>query len=142
MSIVYANIGSNLGDKEALIEKALERIGQIFGYYCRSGCVESEPWGFESTHRFLNIGVAFKSELAPEEILHVLQGIEKDISSVNHRDALGRYADREIDIDIMAIDEMEYHSEVLCVPHRHLLQRDFFIIPLMELAPGWRHPGL
>ena len=137
MPVIYVNIGSNLGDRKVLIERALDKIGETFGYYCKSGFVESEPWGFESTNRFLNVGVAFKSALPPEIILDKLQDIEKDISKISHRDARGNYTDREIDIDIMAIDMMRYESERLKVPHPHLMERDFFLIPLRELAPEW-----
>ena len=134
MPTVYANIGSNLGDKKALIEKALESIGETFGYYCISEFVESEPWGFDSTNSFLNIGVAFQSSLPPERILDELQRIEREISCVKHRDSQGNYQDREIDIDIMAIDNISYHSSRLTIPHPHLQERDFFIKPLQQLC--------
>lgn len=140
MAVVYANIGSNLGDRKALIEKALESIGGIFGFYCTSGFVESEAWGYDSPNRFLNIGVAFKTDLCPEEVLVGLQKIEKEISEVSHRDKLGNYADRELDIDIMAIDELLFNSPRLCLPHIHLRERDFFMVPLSELEPEWRDP--
>lgn len=141
MPIIYVNIGSNLGNKKALIQKAIEKIENIFGYYCISEFVESEPWGFESTNSFLNIGVAFKSDLHPESVLELLQNIEKSISATSHRDALGNYADREIDIDIMAIDDLTYRSDKLNIPHEHLLERDFFMIPLKQLSPGWKYPN-
>lgn len=133
MAIVYANIGSNLGQRKVLIEKALGLIGDTFGYYCISEFVESEPWGFDSTNLFLNVGVAFKTTLEPEQVLLTLQGIEKAISSVAHRDSEGNYKDREIDIDIMAIDDMVYRSERLILPHPHLHEREFFLLPLKEL---------
>ena len=142
MAVIYVNIGSNLGDRKALIEHALTHIGKNFGYYCTSEFVESDPWGFDSTNRFVNIGVAFLSDLHPEKILDILQYIEKEISTKSHRDSAGNYSDREIDIDIMAIDEQTYSSARLTVPHKHLLERDFFLKPLYELAPDWRHPAL
>lgn len=133
MAIVYANIGSNLGDRKALIDKALDCIGEKFGYYCISRFVESEPWGFDSANRFLNVGVAFKSDLHPEIILDILQDLEKTISNVAHRDDQGKYKDREIDIDIMAIDDIHYSSPRLQLPHSHLRERDFFLNPFKEL---------
>ena len=141
MSIVYVNIGSNLGDKKILIEKAIEIISKTFGYYCKSRFVESDPWGFVSTNRFLNIGLAFKTDLPPEKVLDTLQEIEQEISKKNHRDKDGNYADREIDIDIMAIDNLRISTERLQVPHPHLLSRDFFYGPLKELAPDWEFPS-
>lgn len=141
MAIVYVNIGSNLGEREALIEKAIDHIGKTFGIYCRSEFVESDPWGYDSTNRFLNIGISFKTTLSPEDILDVLQDIERRISAMSHRDIEGNYADREIDIDIMAIDEDVYDSGRLKVPHPHLLERDFFMIPLKALNPDWQYPS-
>lgn len=138
MAIVYVNIGSNLGNRRALIEATIEKIAETFGFYCKSEFVESEPWGFESTNSFLNIGLAFKSSLSPEEILDKLQTIEKEISKVPHRDVKGKYKDREVDIDIMAIDDLAYRSERLQVPHPHLYERDFFMLPLLELNPFWK----
>lgn len=140
MSVAYINIGSNLGDRKANINKALEWIGIKFGPFCVSEVIESEPWGFDSSHHFLNIGVAFKTDLAPEELLDCLKEIEKTICSASHRDSKGCYIDRVIDIDIMAIDEIKYQSERLTIPHSHLLERDFFLLPLKELNPDWQNP--
>ena len=142
MAIVYINIGSNLGHRQHLIERAIERIGDYFGYYCISRFVESEPWGFNSTNPFLNIGVAFKSDLSPEEVLDKLQNIEKELSDVNHRDEDGNYKDREIDIDIMAIDRLKINSERLTLPHRYLFQRNFFLEPLNELYVNGSYPKI
>lgn len=139
--IAYLNIGSNLGSKKDLILRALDCIGDKLGYYCVSEFVESDPWGFDSTNSFLNIGVAIKTQQEPETLLDTLQGIEKSISGISHRDEKGGYADREIDIDIMAFDKGEYKSERLEVPHRHLKAREFFLRPLMELAPHWQYPS-
>lgn len=133
--IIYVNIGSNLGNRNELIQQAIDRISDNFGFCCLSSFIESEPWGFESANRFLNLGVSFKSELDPETILRKLLEIEKSISSCSHRNKFGDYIDRKIDIDIMAIDDMAYQSDNLVIPHPHLFKRDFFMIPLSELNP-------
>lgn len=140
MPLAYINIGSNLGNRKALIESALEKISESFGCCCISSYIESEPWGFESDNRFLNLGVSFVTSLHPEELFSRLQAIEKSICSDSHRDSEGNYSDRKIDIDIMAIDDITYVSSRLHIPHRNLLQRDFFTIPLLELNPGWVYP--
>ena len=135
MPIVYANIGSNLGNRKELILSAIDKIYERFGICCISSFIESDPWGFESENRFLNLGVSFKSSAEPEFILDELQFIEKGICSDSHRDEKGNYSDRKIDIDIMAIDDLKYQSQRLTLPHHHLLSRDFFLIPLQELNP-------
>lgn len=135
----YLNLGSNIGNRLLHISRALKAIGEEFGPYEISHKVESDPWGFDSTNRFVNIGVAIESELAPESVLQKLKFIEKSISSRSHRRCDGSYNDREIDIDIMATNGEEYHSECLHIPHPHLKERDFFMTPLKELAPDiWK----
>ena len=57
-----------------------------------------------------------------------------------HRNADGSYADRIIDIDIIAIDDLVISSESLVVPHLHIAERDFVLAPMAEIAPNWRHP--
>lgn len=136
----YLNLGSNLGNRLLHITRAMKAIGEEFGQYETSHKVESDPWGFDSTNRFVNIGLAIESDLDPEEVLTRLQTIEKGISPRGHRRWDGTYNDREIDIDIMASDGPAYDSPTLHIPHLHLEKREFFLRPLAELAPNWRHP--
>ncbi len=136
----YLNLGSNLGNRLLHLTRAMKAIGEEFGPYETSHKVESDPWGFNSTNRFVNIGLTIESEEEPEEVLRRLQCIEKRISPRGHRRWNGSYNDREIDIDIMATDNGSYDSSVLHIPHKHLAKRDFFLTPLAELAPEWRHP--
>jgi len=130
----YLNLGSNLGNRLLHLTRAMKAIGEEFGPYDISHKVESDPWGFDSTNRFVNIGLAIESDLAPEEVLDRLQAIEKSISPRGHRRWDGSYNDREIDIDIMATDGGEYHSDRLDIPHPHLREREFFMTPLRELS--------
>ena len=105
-----------------------------------SSIVESEPWGFESDNRFLNLGVKFFSDLLPMEMLDRIHDIEHRLGSASHRDDHGNYIDRLVDIDIVAIDDMVIDTPTLKVPHAHLPERDFFLKPMMQLAPDWCHP--
>lgn len=110
-----------------------------------SGCavssiVESEPWGFESDNRFMNLGVWLRSDIEPLEMLDRIHVIEQQLGSSSHRDEQGGYIDRLVDIDIVAIDDQVIDTRTLQVPHPHLPERDFFLKPMMELAPDWRHP--
>lgn len=140
MAFVLINIGSNLGNRRLNLSRAMRMVGEEFGEFQISHVVESAPWGFDSTNSFLNLGMAFVSDSEPEEILKKLQEIENRISDKPHRDPKGRYADRVIDIDIVAIDREVIDSPALKVPHPHLAERVFFLEPLAELAPGWTHP--
>ena len=137
----YLNLGSNLGNRLLHLTRAMKAIGEEFGPYETSHKVESDPWGFDSTNRFVNIGLTIESDLDPEDVLRRLQAIEKSISPRGHRRWDGSYNDRELDIDIMASDGGAYESPTLRIPHPHLAKRDFFLRPLAELAPAWRHPA-
>lgn len=140
MRHVFLNIGSNLGDRRRNLSRAIAAIEKEFGYFELSHTVESEPWGFESEHPFLNVGMMVISDLEPIEILHRLQAIEKSISPESHRRPDGGYVDRVIDIDIIAIDDLVVDTPELTLPHPRMEERPFVMGPMMELAPLWRHP--
>lgn len=142
MSNIFLNIGSNLGDRRRNLSRAVAAIEKEFGYFELSHSVESTPWGFDSPNNFLNIGMMIVSSLPPHEILLKLQDIEKAISPDSHRTPDGSYADRLIDIDIIAIDDMVIDSPELKVPHPEMAKRRFVLEPLAELAPFWHHPTL
>ena len=140
MAFYLINLGSNLGDRRLNLSRAMRAVGAEFGDFEMSHVVESEPWGFDSTNSFLNVGMAFNSDLPPEEVLGRLQRVERSISPAPHREASGGYADRVIDIDIVAVDREIIDTPSLRVPHPSLAERRFFLEPLAELAPGWTHP--
>ena len=137
----YLNIGSNMGDREANLRKAIAMFSNNRGFRT-SSVVESEPWGYESANPFLNVGIAFDEDtLTPRQMLTVVKWMESEISLASHRTTGGDYADRVIDIDIVAVDNLSLHTPRLTVPHPHLAERDFFLKPLAELTPEWRHPA-
>lgn len=142
MKSVFLNIGSNLGDRRLNLSRAVVKIEKVFGPFEASHVVETPAWGYDSDHKYLNMGLRVESDLDPMELLKIVKEIEKSISTVSHRDADGNYADRVIDIDIIAIDQEEIDLPELKVPHPRLPERDFFLVPMQELAPGWRHPRL
>ena len=139
---VFLNLGSNLGDRRRNLSRAIAAIEKEFGYFELSHTIKSEPWGYDSDNSFLNVGMMVISDLSPVEILHKLQDIEKSISPESHRNPDGSYADRVIDIDIIAIDDMVEDSPELTLPHPGMEHRRFVLEPMAELAPFWVHPVL
>lgn len=129
----YINIGSNLGNRRLNLSRAIAAVERRYGYFEISKLVESEPWGFDSTNLFLNVAMMFETDDEPLDVLHELQAIERALSPESHRNPDGTYADRIIDIDIMAIENVEIDTPELKVPHPHLFDRPFFINPLKEL---------
>lgn len=142
MATAHINIGSNLGDSRALIEQAVAGIVLCKGV-CNVRCssiVESEPWGFESSHRFLNIGVEVTTCLSPEELFGELMKVQTAISDAGHRTAEGGYVDRLIDVDLIYYDDVVLGSPALTLPHPRMHLREFVLQPVCELSPHWRHP--
>jgi len=138
MPLVYINIGTNLGNRHALLRRALEGVAARFPLRAVSSVMESEPWGFKSANKFLNVCACFEAgTLSPLEVLAAMQQVERSISPASHRNPDGSYADRLIDIDIVHIEGVEMHTPTLTLPHPHLYDRDFFLLPLQEiLAPA------
>ena len=129
-----------MGDRRDNLYRAVVALAAGTSGCAVSHIVESEPWGFESDNRFINVGLKLSSGIDPYEMLERIHDIERRLGSASHRDDEGRYIDRLVDIDIMAIDDMVIDSPSLQVPHPHLPERDFFLRPMMELAPDWQHP--
>lgn len=131
--VYYINIGSNIGNRLMNLTRAVSAIEKEFGWFELSHHIESEPWGYESKNKFLNVGMAFISDRQPLEVLHSLQKIEAAINPASHRNADGSYRDRAIDIDIMAVEGVVMNTPELTLPHPHLQDRPFFLEPYNEL---------
>ncbi len=143
MPIAYINIGSNKGNRIAHIEQAVALIELLCNSIAqRSPIIESEPWGFESQHQFLNIGIAIETHIEPTTLLKELLNIEKKISEASHRDENGNYIDRKIDIDLIAVDDIIIDSPHLQLPHPRMQLRNFVLAPMMHLNHNWTHPIL
>lgn len=134
----YFNIGTNLGDRERNLKSAIKALSRGAEHVEKSKVVRSEPWGFESSHEFLNVGVALDSTIEPLDMLDHIHDLEHTLGSDSHRDERGNYIDRLIDIDIMAIEQTDgtpvsINTPMLTVPHPHLADRPFFLTPYKEL---------
>lgn len=144
MAIAHINIGSNIGDRLALLGEAVAAVERELCATAQvSAAVESEPWGFESPNMFLNVGINVEvGDLAPLELLHRLQMAQRSVDDSSHRKADGSYADRRVDIDLISLGTAVVDTTELTLPHPRMAQRDFVLRPMMELLPEWRHPIL
>lgn len=144
MATAHINIGSNIGDRKATISLAVAFIEREFNRkaIC-SDLIESDPWGYDSPNRFLNLGVNIDiGARAPEDALKILQKIQSDIDPAAHRDRSGNYTDRRIDIDLIAIDNVVLSTPLLELPHPRMHKREFVLKPMAQIWPDWRHPLL
>ena len=131
MHQVYLGLGSNQGDRESQIARAIELIGERVGQVFRqSSIVETKPWGFMSGNLFLNCAIYCETELMPRKLLQVTKEIERELG---RRHKGGAYRDRTIDIDILLYDDITIDEPDLQIPHPLMEQRDFVMIPLNEI---------
>ena len=139
---IYLGLGTNQGNKEENIRGAIEELSHLLGTPTAvATIIETEPWGFQSDNSFLNTVVAFKSTLAPEEILKATQEIERRLGRTK-KSIDGCYSDRPIDIDILHYGSRVIESPHLTIPHPLLHKRLFVLQPLAQIAPGLIHPIL
>lgn len=131
--IAYLSLGSNLGDRHATMQQAILLLGKQAGTVDRvSSAIETEPWGFESANKFLNMCVRITTTLSPEQLLATTKDIELQLGRTT-KSVNGQYHDRPIDIDILTYDDLHINTPSLTLPHPHMHERDFVMIPLHEI---------
>ncbi|MBR4130337.1 MAG: 2-amino-4-hydroxy-6-hydroxymethyldihydropteridine diphosphokinase [Bacteroidaceae bacterium] len=133
---LYLSLGSNLGDREDMLNRAIALIGERVGEVQRvSSFIETEPWGFKSKHPFLNAACLVLTTLSPEQCLETTQQIERELGR-KRKSRNGVYHDRPIDIDLLMYDDLELSTPKLTLPHPRMKEREFVMIPLREILPS------
>jgi len=148
---VYLSLGSNMGDRMAHLADAEEKLANNpnIRILCKSKIYETEPWPLhdiedESEHPekekgqmwFLNQVIKIETILSPQKLLSDIEEIESDIG----RTSKHHWGAREIDIDILLYGNEVFESPELIIPHRHLSDRQFVLIPLLEIEPDLKDP--
>lgn len=135
---VYFSLGTNLGDRQSNIFKALEKMDEAFGVHwsALSDIIETPAWGFEGP-AFLNCAVKYKIESTPLEVLKVCKSIEREMGRTATPeyapDGSRIYRDRPIDIDILYYGRRKVDTPELKIPHPLIPERDFVKIPLAQI---------
>ena len=144
----YLSLGSNLGDRHALLTEAVRLLGERTGRVVRlSSFVETEPWGFQSDNPFLNAALCLETPLDPTALLDATQQMERELGRTA-KSAGGVYEDRPIDIDLLLCGDSPLRCNLLLdtprltLPHPLMHRRDFVLRPLAEIAPTLVHPTL
>lgn len=137
---VYLLLGSNLGDRNALINDAIQLIEQRVGpVFKRSSLYETAAWGLQEQPAFLNVAVGVSTTLSPLEVLQEVLDIESVLGRIRHE----KWGARLIDIDIIlygnAIVDL---GTRLQIPHPQMEYRKFVLEPLAEIAGTYVHPQL
>lgn len=132
-------LGSNLGDRLQQITSAKTLlVSQGAKIIQESRIYETQPWGFDDQPWFLNQVVEIQSLLTPLEQLESIKNIEMELG----REPGEKWHARHIDVDILLNGDKVYHHPRLIIPHPHLHERNFVLVPLMDIASEFMHPVL
>jgi len=134
----YVGLGTNLGDREATLRRAVDLLREQVDVRAVSSVRETEPWGLVDQPPFLNAAVEVETELTPRELLDLLFDVEQSLGRTREGP---RYGPRTIDLDLLVYGEERLDEPGLTVPHPRLHERRFALEPLAELAPDLVVPG-
>lgn len=139
MTLAFVGIGSNLGDRVENVRHAVERLGALEGVdvLAVSPVYESTPWGVEDQPPFANAVARIDARIEARPLLEAMQGIETDLGRIRGE----RYGPRVIDLDLLLFGDEEWEAPDLRIPHPLMLERDFVVKPLRDVAQGARLPG-
>ncbi|HIE5422302.1 TPA: 2-amino-4-hydroxy-6-hydroxymethyldihydropteridine diphosphokinase [Clostridium botulinum] len=139
MHTVYMAFGSNIGEKESYIKRALEKIEERGMEIIKvSSIYETEPYGVLDQDSFLNGVVKIETNLTPEDLIGELLNIEKQLNRVRER----RWGPRTIDLDIIFYDDLIINEKDLVIPHKDMENREFVLKPLCDIDENFIHPVL
>ena len=138
--IAYIGIGSNIGDKIHQCEKAILEILKIDRHklLSKSSFYKTKPIGYTDQDWFVNGVIKIETDLEPVDLLRALKDIE---SHLGRRETF-QWGPREIDLDILFFDDQEIHWGELQIPHPRLHERQFVLIPIIEIDRNFLHPIL
>lgn len=135
----YFLLGSNTGDRANQLEKARSLIERYIGRIsAKSRIYETQPWGYAEQADFYNQALEVRTLLQPKQILEVMKRIESEAGRTTGE----KWGPRLLDVDLLLYDNMVINAPDLTVPHPRLQERNFALVPLMELASELRHPVL
>jgi 2-amino-4-hydroxy-6-hydroxymethyldihydropteridine diphosphokinase len=140
----YLGLGSNLGDRRANLQSAIDLLpGHGVRVLAASSVYETEPVGEVPDQRdFYNACVRIETELEPEGLLDACKAVEQELGrTLEGQPGYVRHGPRPIDVDVLLLGDREYRSSRLTLPHAEVTARRFVLMPLLELAPELEVPG-
>jgi 2-amino-4-hydroxy-6-hydroxymethyldihydropteridine diphosphokinase len=135
---VYLSLGSNIGDRAANLQSAIEELNRFGKVAAVSSLYETEPVEFTKQPWFLNCAVSLDTEKTPGQLLRALLEIERTMGRLRTQ----QKGPRKIDIDILLYGDSSVNTATLTIPHPAMHERRFVLEPLAEIAPDARHPLL
>jgi 2-amino-4-hydroxy-6-hydroxymethyldihydropteridine diphosphokinase len=135
-STIYLALGSNLGDRYAILRAAITALPPAVYVVQESPVYETRPWGYTDQPTFLNMTLKGETALEPVELLQRLKNLETGLG----RQPSVRWGPRLIDLDILFYSDLVLETQGLVIPHPHLQERAFVLVPLADLVPDLLHP--
>ncbi len=132
----YIGLGANLGDREASLRDALRKLSEVGDVTSVSSLYETDPVGFTDQPAFLNAVAAIETGLDPDEVVHCLLEIERDLG----RERSFANAPRTIDLDLLLLGDTVIKQPHATVPHPRMHERAFVLVPLTEIAGMVKYP--
>ena len=136
--VAYLSLGSNTGNRATNLQAAIGRLSHVGNVVALSSFYETEPVEFTPQPWFLNCAVELETTQTPQELLQAALTIEREMGRARTQEK----GPRNIDIDILLVDDAVVDEKGLKIPHPGLTSRRFVLEPLAEIAPEARHPVL
>jgi len=135
MAEALLGLGGNLGDVRETLDRAVRLLCEQkdIRLLARSSDYRTPPWGVEDQPAFINLCLVAETGLLPHDLLHYAQAIETQLGRNRVQEL--RWGPRVIDIDLLAYDDLMLNDPELTLPHAHLFERAFVLVPLAEIAP-------
>jgi 2-amino-4-hydroxy-6-hydroxymethyldihydropteridine diphosphokinase len=138
LNIVFIGIGSNEGNKLNYIKSAVTLINDLADCVIEkvSSIYETLPFGDVKQNNFFNAVIKISTSLSPQELFNELKIIEQKLGRIFRE----KWGPREIDLDILLFNDLIFSDEIITLPHKGIINRDFVLVPLIEIEPDLIHP--
>lgn len=142
--VACVGLGSNLGDSARILREAFVALDQLpLTRLLRASRLYRTPaWGVTEQPDFVNAAATLETALAPQVLLAAMLRIERDAGRDRRDDGSDRWGPRTLDLDLLLYGDRQIDEPGLRIPHPHLHQRAFALVPLAEIAPDLRIPGV
>ena len=139
MNGIYIAVGSNIGDREGNLKRALDMLEESSVHIIKkSKFYETKPYGVADQPDFLNAVAEVSADMQPIELLHTMQDIERRMGRERKR----HWGERNIDLDLLIYPNVIMDTPELTLPHKDMENREFVLRPMTEIAPDLVHPVL
>ncbi|SFK99436.1 2-amino-4-hydroxy-6-hydroxymethyldihydropteridine diphosphokinase [Lysobacter sp. cf310] len=142
--VAFVGLGSNLGDSAAILRGAFQALAALprTRLLRASSLYRTPAWGVTAQPDFVNAAAMLETTLTPQALLTAMLAIEREAGRDRREDGSDRWGPRTLDLDLLLYGQHSLDEPGLRLPHPHLHQRAFALLPLLEIAPDAQIPGI